>query len=150
LPWAVEPEERSVPVAQVKPAASKPEAAPELAGLFALLELPEPFELCAAGELPPGVPTADELLPALETLAVLLSVPQAVRPTVTAAASAAANNVVRVRRVVPVPVAFVRVVAFTVFLSLRSQCRPALGGPRRNLPAAQTVGTAGGGCGSAR
>jgi len=53
LPCAVEPEERSSPVAHLKPAASKvaPVAAPELGALPELLGISEPLELLDISEL---------------------------------------------------------------------------------------------------
>ena len=83
----MEPEERSVPVAQVKPAASK--APLEPAEESALLELVTLELWLASAEV--------EFCPASDTPPVLSSVPQAARPSVIVAAIATANRVVRLQ-----------------------------------------------------
>jgi hypothetical protein len=132
-----------VPVAQVKPAASKalPAAPLEPAEESALLELVALELWLESAEV--------ELCPALDTPPVLSSVPQAARPSVIVAAIATANRVVRVRRVAVVLAAFVRVLAFTVFLPTLDQCcLPAVS--RRSHPAVQTLNSPGSGHGSRR
>lgn len=89
MPWAVEPLERSVPVAQAKPAAANGSAA------VGDVLLPD----AAPDESEPADEEADaaawlEVLPVLPDVLALLSVPQAADVSMTAAATAAIATVV--------------------------------------------------------